>query len=492
MSYLKFLTVVLTTIFAINANARGRETGNGGDPLALEFIDKALEAIALTEREPEKYSEVGEVNLRKILDGTKVLVVDEPLKVEVDGVTTSPPAANFENPKRILIYRKGWEDLKENKYRLKWALHEVLCLAKLEQSGVYKISRRAEETRPVVESNPKVDFSPGPRQMWPFHKPTPDEVKAFSGVIPKIAGQRFQPTKIGGVSAPRYLPMRDSSDWVVKVMIVQVLKYSFRDNIDDGFEDRYQLVVRDFTGKIHSSNIIYETRAIQVWTTIDPGGGQQIGVYALVEEPNSCYAAIHGRQKLSDEGSYKRLDFWYSRIKDYALPKTGGVLLLGSPYEDAAYGLYRTGPDNELVRLKKLESKIPNSLALVATRIFGVYSHEKDTYALVGDLGGLMSINTKGGDSRMIYELPEVDQATRFAWVSSVKAQSNCVALELAIYRNSQGSVFNSRNGHGNFPGNPGKDDPDYLLHLGVMAHPDYFFYLTKNGCPQPKTVERN
>ena len=135
-----FVAALMSALTTVSAYA-GRETGNGGDPLELEFKRSAQEAIQDVKADPEKYPRLKDVDLMKTILGTDVHVVDQPLFVKKGEVSKESTAMNYNGPDTILINRQRWSEIVDAKIRRALALHEVLGLLKIEGTGDYSISQ---------------------------------------------------------------------------------------------------------------------------------------------------------------------------------------------------------------------------------------------------------------------------------------------------------------------------------------------------------------
>lgn len=132
-----FIVLYSTCIFA-----GGKTIGNGGDSRAMEFFQSATQAISEIRNNLDLYPEVMGVDLEKILTSTQVLVSEVPVYATKDGVNQFSTAINYHDPNTIVLYGPRWSAMKNASIRKALALHEVLGLAGLEETGDYSISRR--------------------------------------------------------------------------------------------------------------------------------------------------------------------------------------------------------------------------------------------------------------------------------------------------------------------------------------------------------------
>jgi hypothetical protein len=131
---------ILSSLASPLANA-GRIL-KGGDPTAIEFIHHADEAIQAIEQNPVLFPEIKGHPLRAILQQAKILVTDQVLMVERNGVQQESVAVNWASPDTITINRSSWQAIKAWQMKDAVALHEILGLAKIENTGVYSVSHR--------------------------------------------------------------------------------------------------------------------------------------------------------------------------------------------------------------------------------------------------------------------------------------------------------------------------------------------------------------
>lgn len=114
----------------------------GGDATALEFIQRAQTAIDTLKHNPALYPELKGVDLDATLARAQVVVTDAPLMVDVHGVKQVSVAANQSTTNEIFLNRSRWEAIGVWQIKNAVALHEILGVAKVENTGVYNVSQR--------------------------------------------------------------------------------------------------------------------------------------------------------------------------------------------------------------------------------------------------------------------------------------------------------------------------------------------------------------
>lgn len=139
MKHVVALLILMGGFFA-NAQRLGTET-HGGDEIGLEFhraVKAALEDIQANH--PDLYEQIRGLNLDSFKP--KVMVVEKPLVVTVNGVRQSSVAVNTSGKGKDLVQvnRPRWRGIRNPVLMRGVALHEVLCLKKLEKTGEYPIS----------------------------------------------------------------------------------------------------------------------------------------------------------------------------------------------------------------------------------------------------------------------------------------------------------------------------------------------------------------
>jgi hypothetical protein len=138
MKSILFLSIAFIFQFSFGEIDR---KGNGGDPIAFEFMNSARAAFLSIDRNSDLYSHVDISALTRLLQSTKIVVTNEPIFVIVDGVRQQSVAANFHDPNRIVLHRSAWLAIKDPDTKKALALHEYLSLLGIESSGNYEVSR---------------------------------------------------------------------------------------------------------------------------------------------------------------------------------------------------------------------------------------------------------------------------------------------------------------------------------------------------------------
>lgn len=120
----------------------GDRAGNGGAPDGLEYSKEALSAI--DEIEQMGFQDLKGVDLRGILTRTQILVIDKPIYVDVNGIKIPAAALNYRGPdgNTVLLNGEMIGNVKNTLIRKALFLHELLCIAGVEKTGIYTVSRQ--------------------------------------------------------------------------------------------------------------------------------------------------------------------------------------------------------------------------------------------------------------------------------------------------------------------------------------------------------------
>jgi hypothetical protein len=130
---------ILLTLSVVFAWA-GTST-HGGDEIGLEFQSAylfALEDIKLNHR--DLYEQIESSDVYQLSTTTRVLVVDRPLVINVDFTTQESVATNDSKLGLILVNRSRWTAIRSEAKKTSLALHEILSIAGIENSGLYTVS----------------------------------------------------------------------------------------------------------------------------------------------------------------------------------------------------------------------------------------------------------------------------------------------------------------------------------------------------------------
>lgn len=134
---------LISCIMISTSNAwAGKETGNGGDPIGIEFHKAAEQVIADVEQTRSFYPELGSIDLNAVLQSATILATDDRLTVPVGNQTQDSTAENDPIQKIIWVNRTAWNQNKSPQVRKALAFHELLGLVGLETTGQYPISGR--------------------------------------------------------------------------------------------------------------------------------------------------------------------------------------------------------------------------------------------------------------------------------------------------------------------------------------------------------------
>jgi hypothetical protein len=476
---MKAVLLLLALILNAAPALAGRETGNGGDPVAIEFLNRAFEAAMNIRNSPDAFGELKNIDVLGILGKTEIMVVDQELTVNKDGTTQRSAAVNFRNPRRILINRAAWNGIGSDRLKQSLALHETLSLAGFEETGVYKVVSRYEEipNRPI--------YLPAARDYWAFHSPSELEQKQFARFLPAIP-DFGPPTSVKGASQKLHFMIRIED--ALTEATVQVLRYELMNRNEMESKDFYQLVVTGANGQAISQDIILNDPSFRVGIDLF----QRLEILQLTADhgqPGYRYRSLDG--KISYFLGFT--DLQENDVRDIVpLPLDGEVLILGK-LPDGPYGLYRARVQNRPTLVKAFKQVIPGFAAAgpaplpMVKAVLGVFKNERGIYAVVNDLEGIVVVNIDTGESKAVYEVPEPDHFAAVVRSIPPTAEGNCEDIVLGIYPDKLGGIFYRTKLHTNgdgltLAGSTG-EDPLYLLHLGVQAT-SQFFKVRATGCP--------
>ena len=478
-----YLLILALSLLAPPAFA-GRETNNGGDPVAIEFQRRAMEAIA-NARENSKFIKLPSVDFARLLDSTEILVVDTELSAVKDGVALKPAAVNSRNPNRVLVNRAAWKGISSLRTQQRLALHELLCLAGIEETGVYRVLEQFDE----VYRAPKL--LPVAGDFWQYRDLTADEQARFRSVWPSIEGFDA-PDEVEAVSQSLWFPMQVKGE--LMEVTVQLLHYDLDyKNVDDN-EDFYQVLVTDVEGNVIRKDLVLNNDDIRLSTYRD---GDILITHLDRKEDGAAGLRI---QSLNSKENYVS-GFWdwkSANVVDHVrLDDPYRTILLGKPTKDGPYGLYsatamalptlikafkRVSPGFE--DPKFFNDPLHQAPGHVVNKIIAAYSNDRGTYVIVNEMEGLLAVNIDTGESKLIYEVPEEG---RYSVVLAYgKPTDKCTPISLGIYRREQVGIFRAGltyRSHFQMPSPaPSSEAPLYVLSLGVV--PNYhFFNVVMNGC---------
>ena len=146
------LIIYLTLLSSITWG--GERVGNGGDDIGLNFFKLFSTALSNIKNElPDVYSNIYSANLKDVSQKIKVVVVDEILDVRYKDIIQNSVATNIPSEKTIYVNRKRWNAIFDENLKEAIALHEVLSLYGIEQSGFYPISSKYLDIKNISKSN---------------------------------------------------------------------------------------------------------------------------------------------------------------------------------------------------------------------------------------------------------------------------------------------------------------------------------------------------
>lgn len=132
----------LILISSPGALADGRETGNGGHPLAIEFAKVARDTIAHVRESYQLYPpQVDAIKLDQVLSQATFVVVDHELQQDIGGVQQKTPLASDVSSGTVHIYDRGFQDmLRGDRTTLEaLVLHELAILLRVDTTGSYRL-----------------------------------------------------------------------------------------------------------------------------------------------------------------------------------------------------------------------------------------------------------------------------------------------------------------------------------------------------------------
>jgi hypothetical protein len=132
--------IALSVGLAFSAFAHAGREFKGGDPVAIEFQSSAAVAIQEVESDIQDFPQIRDKSPETILAHAKILVSDTPLYIESNGVRQESAAINAHSPDRIILNRSSWNSIESQEVKNALALHEVLSLAGIEDTGSYPVS----------------------------------------------------------------------------------------------------------------------------------------------------------------------------------------------------------------------------------------------------------------------------------------------------------------------------------------------------------------
>lgn len=142
---MKHTAILLVSILLATSMAQGAFSNGGrggGDDIALEFQQALIASVQESRNHPELNKVFQEKNILKVAAEAKVLIVDDALDVQVKDLIQNSVAINIPSENKILVNRQRWNAINDSRLRSAIALHEILSLKKLEQTGYYPYSTK--------------------------------------------------------------------------------------------------------------------------------------------------------------------------------------------------------------------------------------------------------------------------------------------------------------------------------------------------------------
>ncbi|MGZ3710334.1 MAG: hypothetical protein ACXVBE_01195 [Bdellovibrionota bacterium] len=133
--------IILALLLSPSSFALASKDRGGGDEIGLEFVSSLKAALQeIQEKSPSLYKKLEPLDLAAAAESAKVIVTDENLVAESEKVEQSSVAINEPAKNLIVINRARWKLLMSENLKRAIALHEVLSLKHLENTGVYPLS----------------------------------------------------------------------------------------------------------------------------------------------------------------------------------------------------------------------------------------------------------------------------------------------------------------------------------------------------------------
>ncbi|WP_413577751.1 hypothetical protein ACLVWU_04785 [Bdellovibrio sp. HCB290] len=143
---MKHLLILATLLFGLQSHAiiiGGDHAGNGGNDVGIEFESAFNRAINNIKRSNIPGMErLAQMDLTPYLTELKVIVVNEPLEVTVGNQTQECVAINYRIQQTVKVNSTKWKEIRSESVKEGIALHEILSLVGLEESGKYTHSAR--------------------------------------------------------------------------------------------------------------------------------------------------------------------------------------------------------------------------------------------------------------------------------------------------------------------------------------------------------------
>lgn len=137
----RFVIVACLLAPLMTMASMGTDQGNGGDDVGLSFRASYMDALSfIQKKEPGLYSDIVKSKALDKAKAAKVIVVDDALSVSVRDLIQNSVATNNPDTMTILINRLRWNNISDSTLKSGIALHEILSLVGLEQTGLYPIS----------------------------------------------------------------------------------------------------------------------------------------------------------------------------------------------------------------------------------------------------------------------------------------------------------------------------------------------------------------
>ncbi|RZA06615.1 MAG: hypothetical protein EOP11_09860 [Proteobacteria bacterium] len=179
---------LLTSGFCTSAFA-WKETG-GGDEVGLEF-QRAYAAALQRIASGEVSLEVDQNKLKAVAESARVIIVDEQLFVSFGSEVQDSVAINDRAMRTVRVQRARWKGIKDPRVQEAIALHEMLSLAGIESTGVYKYS--ADYLQQIGLSPWLVSGGPDGAIEKPVAKDLVCEIRYFPSGLGRYQGEQLYP-----------------------------------------------------------------------------------------------------------------------------------------------------------------------------------------------------------------------------------------------------------------------------------------------------------
>jgi hypothetical protein len=134
-------SVILFVLLLLVSAAQANEKGNGGNATALEFMKNLSNALGgILKSNSELATRLNEGEILNRAKHATIVVVETPLIINIQGIDQPCVATNDPQRSLIQINQNQWAAINDVHIKEAIALHEVLSLEGLEDTGNYPLS----------------------------------------------------------------------------------------------------------------------------------------------------------------------------------------------------------------------------------------------------------------------------------------------------------------------------------------------------------------